>query len=222
MVSDLVPNHHADYPQFGGIFGYVAGLTMTVGRGRDGRLVADLADLSADDRVLDIGCGPGTAARLAARRGAEVIGLDPSRPMLRLAALISRMRPPSGHLSWIEGSAESMNIEPGSISVCWSLASVHHWQNLEAGLDQLEKVLAPGARFFALEKQSPADATGNDSHGWTRQQASLFASMLQSRRFDDVEVTNHKMGRRQVVVVGATFVGRSSGDETADSDAGAR
>ena len=220
-MSDLVPNHHADYPQFGGVFGYVAGLTMTVGRGRDGRLIADMADLSADDRVLDIGCGPGTTARIAARRGAEVIGLDPSRPMLRLAALISRMRPLAGHLSWVEGSAESTNVEPDSISVCWSLASVHHWQNLDAGLDQLETVLAPGARFFALEKQSPADATGIDSHGWTQQQADLFASMLRSRAFDHVAVTNHQMGRRHVVVVGATYVGRSFGDEAADSDAGA-
>ena len=37
------------------MFGYVAGLTMTVGRGRDARLVADVADLDSADHVLDIG-----------------------------------------------------------------------------------------------------------------------------------------------------------------------
>ncbi|MDH5520948.1 MAG: methyltransferase domain-containing protein, partial [Acidimicrobiia bacterium] len=91
-MADLPPNHHAHYRQFGGLFGYLAGLTMIVGRGRDARLVADLASVGPGDVVVDIGCGPGTAARQAAARGARVVGLDPSAPMLRLAQLISRFR----------------------------------------------------------------------------------------------------------------------------------
>ena len=46
-MSELPPNHHADYPQFAGPFGYLAGSTMIIGHGRDARLVSDLAQLRA-------------------------------------------------------------------------------------------------------------------------------------------------------------------------------
>ncbi len=42
-------------------------LSMTAGRGPLARAVADAAELTPADRVVDIGCGPGTAVRHAAR-----------------------------------------------------------------------------------------------------------------------------------------------------------
>lgn len=202
-MVDLVPNHHAHYRPFCGLFGYLAGLTMIVGRDRDARLVAELAGVGYDDVVLDIGCGPGTAARHAARQGAAVIGIDPSAPMLRLADLITRFRPTDGDLDWRHGSAETMQLPPASVSVCWSIASVHHWQDLDAALDRVEKVLAPGARFLAVEKRTEPGATGNASHGWTPAQADLFASMLSDRGFAEVGTSDHRVGKRDVVVVTA-------------------
>jgi SAM-dependent methyltransferase len=65
------PNHHADFPGFSGLFGLIAGLSMVTGRGAVARLAADLARVAAADRVVDVGCGPGAAAREAARRGAR-------------------------------------------------------------------------------------------------------------------------------------------------------
>lgn len=200
-MADLPPNHHAHYRQFGGLFGYLAGLTMIVGRGRDARLVADLASVGPGDVVLDIGCGPGTAARQAAARGARVVGLDPSAPMLRLAQLISRFRSTAGTLEWRQGAAESMDLPPESVSVCWSIAAVHHWQDLDAALDRIEQASAPAARFLAVEKRTEPGATGNASHGWTADQAKLFASILTERGFSDVGMSNHTVGKRNVVVV---------------------
>ncbi len=203
-MADLPPNHHADYPQFTGLFGYIAGLTMVTGRTRDARLVADMADVDAADRVVDIGCGPGTAVRVAAKRGARVTGLDPSEPMLRLARLLTRLRRPAGEITWVRAGAEDMPLPDASFDVCWSLATVHHWPELEAGMEEVERVLRPGATFIALEKQAAPGATGNASLGWTPQQANTFAGMLSSRGFTPVEVTNHDLGRRQVVTVAAT------------------
>lgn len=48
-------------------------------------LVASLG-LSAGDRVLDVGCGPGRHARELARRGIEVHGVDISDDFVRIAA----------------------------------------------------------------------------------------------------------------------------------------
>lgn len=202
-MEDLPPNHHAHYRQFCGAFGYVAALTMVAGRGADAKLVADLAAVDTSDRVLDIGCGPGTAARTAARRGATVTGVDPSGPMLRLGRAITVLRRPKGSLDWVEAGAEKMPLPDDSFSVCWSLASVHHWPDLDGGLDEVDRVLEPGGLFIALERRSEPGATGNASHGWTPQQAETFASMLTERGYTDAVATNHDLGKRKVVVVTA-------------------
>src|SRR4051812_41068912 len=80
-----IPNHHAHYAGFSGAAGLVAALSMSVGRDRDARLAARLSGLGPGDVVIDIGCGPGVAARHAASLGAKVIGVDPASVMLRVA-----------------------------------------------------------------------------------------------------------------------------------------
>ena len=200
-MPDLPPNHHAHYRQFSGAFGYLAGLTMIVGRGRDARLVTDIAKLEAADHVLDIGCGPGTAARLAARNGTRVTGVDPAESMLRLARLLTRVRRPAGEIDWLCSGAEDLAVPDGSVTVCWSLASVHHWPDLERGLSEVRRVLSPGGTLIALEKRTQPGATGNASHGWTPDQATAFAAMLTDHGLRSAEVSNHDLGRRRVVAV---------------------
>jgi ubiquinone/menaquinone biosynthesis C-methylase UbiE len=200
-APDIAPTHLADYPQFSGVFGYLGGLTMIAGRGPTARLVCDLAGVGADDEVLDIGCGPGTAARAAARRGATVTGIDPSDPMLALARMITRLRRSSGQTDWVKAGAEKLTIEDETATVCWSLASVHHWPDLDGGLDEVLRVLRPGGMFLALEKRTQPGATGNASHGWTPAQAQRFSGMLTELGFSEVEVADHDLGRRKVVVV---------------------
>ncbi|MDH3679927.1 MAG: class I SAM-dependent methyltransferase [Acidimicrobiia bacterium] len=200
-MTDLPPNHHAHYRQFSGVFGYLAGFTMIIGRGRDARLVAEIANMDASEHVLDIGCGPGTAARLAAGRGARVTGVDPAEPMLRIARLLTRLARPAGDIDWVRASAERLTLLDDSVTLCWSLASVHHWPDLTAGLSEVQRVLRPGGSFIALEKRTQPGATGNASHGWTPDQADAFAEMLTDQGFTSAEVSNHDLGRRRVVVV---------------------
>ncbi len=199
-MSDLPPNHHADL-RHSGPSGYISGLTMIVGRGNDARLVADLADLQPGDHVLDIGCGPGTAVRNAARAGIRVTGIDPSEPMLREARLLTRLRRPAGEVEWARAGVEDLPLPDASVRVCWSLASVHHWPDLEAGLTEVRRVMTAGGVFLALERRSPVGATGTASHGWTADQAAAFAHMLTEHGFVSTDVSNHDMGRRKVVVV---------------------
>ena len=58
---------------------------MTAGHGPRVRAVADAAELTAADRVVDVGCDPGAAVRLAARRAAIATGIDPDPAILGLA-----------------------------------------------------------------------------------------------------------------------------------------
>lgn len=192
-------NHHADQHHFGGPIGLFVGLAMfALGRTR-ARLVVDMADVSGSDRVVDIGCGPGNAVRAAAHRGASVIGVDPSRLMLGLARALTRDRTSS----WVQGSAENLPLPDDSATVVWSAATVHHWADVTAGLGEVRRVLCPGGRFLAIERQVRPGATGLASHGWTDQQAALFAEHCRAAGFHDVRVETPTGGRGVFQVVKA-------------------
>jgi ubiquinone/menaquinone biosynthesis C-methylase UbiE len=129
---------------------------------------ADLAQVTAGDVVVDIGCGPGNAARLAKQRGAvEVIAVDPAPVMLRVARLLTR----GGRVRYELGSAEALPVSGDAATVAWSLASVHHWADVRAGLGEARRVLKPGGRFVAIESATTHGAHGLASHGWTDDQA---------------------------------------------------
>ncbi|NNF54257.1 MAG: class I SAM-dependent methyltransferase [Acidimicrobiales bacterium] len=205
-MDQLPPNHHGDNnAKFGGPIGYLCALTMTIGRRGDGKLVTKLANVTANDHVLDIGCGPGTAVRIAASTGATVTGVDPAQPMLQMARLLTKIRPPTGTTEWIHAGCEDIPAPDDTYSVCWSLASVHHWPNLDAGLTEVRRVLRPGGRFIALEKQSPPGADGLASHGWAPDQADRFAAILHDFGFELGQVENHHHGRRKVVTVSSVL-----------------
>jgi ubiquinone/menaquinone biosynthesis C-methylase UbiE len=196
------PNHHAHYPGFAGPVGFLAAASMALGGRGNARLAERLSGLTVGDAVADIGCGPGTAARRAARLGASVVGIDPAPVMLRLARLLTRR--PAHAVRYAEGSAEALPLPNASVSVAWSIACVHHWADLDAGLQEARRVLKPGGRLVAIERLTRPGARGLASHGWTPEQASAFAGRCVAHGFTDARVNRHGGGRRTKVSVRAT------------------
>jgi ubiquinone/menaquinone biosynthesis C-methylase UbiE len=196
--AELTPNHHANHPGFSGLGGLLAGLSMIPRRRGVARLAADRAGVTSADRVVDVGSGPGAAAREAARRGAGVTGVEPASVMRRLARFLTRR---SAGITWVDGVAEALPLADASATVLWSIATVHHWQDLDAGLTEAARVLAPGGRFLAVERQSHPGATGHASHGWTDAQATAFAERCSHAGFEDVVVEAVAAHRRRLWIV---------------------
>ena len=187
----LAPNHHADHPGFSGLSGLVAAVAFTRGRDADATLAIKLADLTAGDRVVDVGSGPGVAARRAASLGAEVVAVDPAAMMLRVGQLTNRAK----GLRYAHGTAQSLPVADGWATVVWSLATVHHWPDLDAGICEVVRVLSPGGRFVAIERHVADGARGLASHGWTRAQADAFATRCETFGVT-VTVAEHPNGNR--------------------------
>lgn len=193
----LAVNHHGDHPGFTGITGSLCAAVLLLTGRAYARLAADLTQISSEDRVVDIGCGPGNAVRTAARRGARATGIDPSRSMLRVARATTRDR----SVRWAEGTAEALPVPDGSATVVWALATVHHWRDVTKGLTEICRVLSSGGRVLAVERRCQPGATGFASHGWTAQQAESFAALCRSAGLVDVAVASRESGRRKVWTV---------------------
>jgi ubiquinone/menaquinone biosynthesis C-methylase UbiE len=108
-----------------------------------------LMELQPDDRILDLGCGTGWASRRMARVAAagEVIGLDVADEMLRRAQQAS-----SGfnNVRYIWGSAEKIPAAGNSFSKVLSVESFYYYADQGKALDELRRVMAPGAKLFIL------------------------------------------------------------------------
>ena len=196
------PNHHADHPGFSGVGGLFAALCFTVGRGAQADLAIELAGVGPDDDVVDVGCGPGVAVRRAADVARSVVGVDPAPVMLRVARALGgpgRRGGPSGR--YLQGVAEALPLPDDSATVVWSLATVHHWRDLDAGLREARRVLRPTGRLLAVERRIEPGASGVASHGWTEHHAQRFAELCRTAGFVDVEVGRHRPGRGEVLAV---------------------
>jgi 2-polyprenyl-6-hydroxyphenyl methylase/3-demethylubiquinone-9 3-methyltransferase len=98
--------------------------------------------------VLEIGCGGGLISEELARRGAQVIGLDPSAAALEAARTHARQSELGAQLYFMQGYAEHLPFADGSFSVIVCLDVLEHVSNLHATVQEIARVLAPGGIFI--------------------------------------------------------------------------
>ena len=90
-------------------------------------------------RLLDIACGSGFAAHLAAGRGATVTGLDASEPLLAIA----RAKTPGGDFRL--GDMLHLPFDDAAFDVATSFNGI--WKGFEGALTEAHRVLRRGGLF---------------------------------------------------------------------------
>ena len=104
---------------------------------------------SAEGRVLDIGVGSGLNLPLYGPRAEEVLGLEPSQPLLERAGKKAELAQASVRL--IGGSAEAIPLDDNSIDtvvMTWTGCSI---PDIRCGLAEMRRVLRPGGRLLFVE-----------------------------------------------------------------------
>jgi len=129
------------------------------------RRVIKLAVVQPGARALDLCCGTGDLALELARRGARVVGLDFTGPMLEIAQQRSKQSIPDrdpgkskpGKLTLVRADAQRLPFAENSfdiVTVGYGLRNLASWEH---GLRGMLRVAAPGARIVALEFGKPAN-----------------------------------------------------------------
>jgi len=97
-------------------------------------------------RVLDIGCGGGLLAEALARRGHDVLGLDPAAEAISAARAHSEGRGLS--LAYRVGRAEDLVAEGATFPVVTALELIEHVPDPRRLVALLARLLAPGGLLF--------------------------------------------------------------------------
>ncbi|MCL9813224.1 SAM-dependent methyltransferase [Natranaeroarchaeum aerophilus] len=113
------------------------------------RILATLAGIESGDRVLNVGCGAGAESIwIAAQRGAEVVGIDVNEGLLEFAREHARKNGVAESVTFrTDDFHELTTVEDDSVDVVWGLEALCHARDLDAVLEQVARVLAPGGRL---------------------------------------------------------------------------
>jgi SAM-dependent methyltransferase len=129
-------------------------LAVEWGRGRYERIadqvlpaaeaVVERAAPSGGERVVDLGCGTGNAALLAAERGASVTGVDPAQRLLDVATAEAAERGLDVTLEL--GDASSIPVPDATVDALISVFGVIFAPDVRAAAAEIDRVIAPEGR----------------------------------------------------------------------------
>lgn len=122
------------------------GIDYSEVRRADPRIEAAIwAALGDAERVLNVGAGAGSYEP----RDREVIAVEPSPVMIA-------QRPPTAAPA-IQGVAESLPLEDGSVDATMGVFTMHHWDDVERGLAEVLRVTRDRVVFLTLDLDATAE-----------------------------------------------------------------
>jgi SAM-dependent methyltransferase len=110
------------------------------------RVVVERAAPAPGEHVVDVGCGTGNAALLAAERGARVTGVDPAARLLDVAREAAAARGLDAR--FLPGEAAALPLEDGEADVVLSVFGVIFAPDAQAAAAELARVTAPPGRIL--------------------------------------------------------------------------
>lgn len=153
--------------------------------------VVEMAGIGAGRRLLDVGCGTGTLAILAARLGgsdAHVSGIDPAPRQIARAQ--AKARRAGLDIDFRQGLIESLPFADASVDAVTSTLMMHHLpDDLKAkGLAEIERVLKAGGRVVIADFTRSDHSRDNSTNDQTEQVS--LAKIVAAAGFIDLE-TEH-------------------------------
>jgi ubiquinone/menaquinone biosynthesis C-methylase UbiE len=177
-------------------------------------LLLDELGLAAGESVLDVACGPGSVARIAAARvgvDGRVVGCDLSPAMLAIA----EAKPPvsgGGTITYHEASAEQLPVGDDEFDVVTCQQGLQFMPDRPAALAEMRRALRPGGRLgiavWSEIDRSPASrsladaieevvgaalATRYRAGPWGFPDGERLAELLEQAGFDEVSVSRRTL-----------------------------
>jgi SAM-dependent methyltransferase len=110
------------------------------------RVVVDRAAPRPGEHVVDVGCGTGNAALIAAARGARVTGVDPAARLLDVARRDAEVR--GLDATFALGEAAALPLADGDADVVVSVFGVIFAPDARAAAAEMARITAPAGRIL--------------------------------------------------------------------------
>ncbi|WP_405630684.1 class I SAM-dependent methyltransferase [Pseudoalteromonas sp. Ld20] len=115
--------------------------------------VPEFCNLLPTEIVLDIGCGSGAAVRAIASNltTGHATGIDPTPKMLEIATKLTVKDSNFQQVTYLLAGAEKIPVESESCDLVLAVNTLHHWVNVNDGLNEVLRILKPSGRFVSVD-----------------------------------------------------------------------
>lgn len=179
-----------------GLLGRLGGRVMADANAEAYRRAISVLGVDADDRVLDVGCGPGQGLALLAARAERglVAGVDPSEVMVAQARDRNAAAVGAGAIEVRQASAGALPYADAAFTKVCAVHTVRLWPSIDEGLREVHRVLTPGGRVLVAVRMD--DGRGRRLHHGEARDGDLtaLAEALGRCGFADVVVGRHDLG----------------------------
>jgi SAM-dependent methyltransferase len=111
------------------------------------QVVIDRAAPQTDEHVVDVGCGTGNAALLAAERGARVTGVDPAQRLLDVAGAQAADRGVDADAKFLPGEAARLPLADATAEAVVSVFGVIFAPDAPSAVAEMARITTPGGRI---------------------------------------------------------------------------
>ena len=132
-----------------GILGRLGGVIMARTNRKFAAWLIDLLDIRPNDRILEVGFGPGVGIQLLAgvASAGYVAGVDYSKEMVEQATARNVKAIQNGRVDLRHGSVESLLFEDDTFDKALAINSMQVWPDAVAGLREMRRVIKAGGRI---------------------------------------------------------------------------
>lgn len=131
---------------------YYRGEAFRQATARHEHYLAHKMNISADMKVLDVGCGVGGPAREICRfTDCSIVGLNNNDYQIQRAEHYSKKYHLDHKLSFVKGDFMQMDFEPNTFDAVYAIEATVHAPVLEGVYSEIYKVLKPGGVFGVYE-----------------------------------------------------------------------
>ncbi|MGQ9818675.1 MAG: class I SAM-dependent methyltransferase [Candidatus Kapaibacteriales bacterium] len=109
------------------------------------RAIMELLSPQSGEKILDVGCGTGNYSIKIARLGANVIGIDCSEPMLKIAR--KKAESLNLNIEFILADAMNLPFEENFFDACLSVTAVEFFADQTRGLEEMFRVVRPNGKI---------------------------------------------------------------------------
>ena len=167
-----------------GIMGRVGGIVMARTNRKCAAWVTDLLEIKPNDKVLEVGFGPGVGIELLAKAipAGEISGVDFSVEMVDQAIARNKQAIEKGRVNLRHGSVECLPYEGNSFDKALAINSLQMWSHPTTSLREMGRVLT---------------TDGSIALGFTPyagQSKSGLSELLTAAGFIDVKVVESVLG----------------------------
>lgn len=107
-------------------------------------------------KILDIATGTGDLALAALRlKPSEIVGIDISEEMLNIGQIKVRKLKRDHIIRFEKGDSEQINFAENTFDAAMVAFGVRNFENLQKGINEIYRVLAPGGMLVVLEFSKP-------------------------------------------------------------------